>query len=82
MKETTLIPNTIVERMFLRIGNDQEVKQFVQLAEDSTARATAYASRKVFPVFEALVSQHERMTGGEGVEPLKKIVYRADRKVA
>jgi hypothetical protein len=71
--DKSLIKNTIVEKMFLRIGNDQEVKQFVELAENSTARATAYASRKVYPIFEALVNERERVGSVEG---LKTIVYR------
>jgi hypothetical protein len=78
MKEQTLIPNTIVERMFLRIANDAECKTFVNLAEDSTARATAYASRKIFPVFDALVAGHERQTGE--IEGLKTVVYRANSR--
>ena len=70
MKEKPLIHNSLIERMFYRIGNDHEVKTYNTLATSSVARATAYASRKIVPVFEALVAGHERVGGS--VEVFKR----------
>ena len=76
--ERPLIRNSLVEKMFLRIANDAEMGEFVKQAESgATHRATAYASRKVFPVFEALVRGHER--AGGNIEGIKNVVYRKDR---
>jgi hypothetical protein len=77
-----LIKNTGLEKMGLRIYNDEEMQTFTRLAETSTARATAHVTRKVVPVFEALVEDYERQHGAGSIELLKHEVYRAGSRRA
>jgi hypothetical protein len=79
-RNESLIKNTGLERMALRIANDQEATQYVQLAGESTARATAYVTRKVVPVFEYLVEKFEQEHGNGSIEQVKNVVYRRDRR--
>jgi hypothetical protein len=78
-RSEALIKNTGLEKMALRIANDQEASQYVELAEDSTARATAYVTRKVVPVFEYLVERFEQEHGPDSIEIIKKVVYKRSR---
>lgn len=78
-RNEALIKNTGLERMGLRIVNDAEMSQYTSLAKDSTARATAYVTRKVVPVFEYLVERFEQEHGAGAIEHVKKVVYRRSK---
>ena len=67
-RDESLIPNSQIETMFLRIANDEQMKQYVELCEHGhQSLATAYASNAVFRLFFALVEKF----GGD-IEELKK----------
>jgi len=54
-KEQSLIPNTIIERLFMSICDDEQMKTYMNKAQSSEpairASATAYASTKVERIF-------------------------------
>lgn len=54
-----LIPNSLIEEMFLRVANDQEVETYLELTNNNRiALATSYASKKVKRIFDILVEKH------------------------
>ena len=63
-----LIPNSLVETMFLRICTDEEMQIYVKHVEaKQIGLATAYASRIVTTAFFSLVEEaelKEAMRGG------------------
>ena len=50
--------------MFLRTASDEQVNTYVSIAEQSTARATAYASKFVYRKFMQLVKWEEVNNNG------------------
>lgn len=54
-KETSLIPNTLIERMFMSICTDEQMSVYLEKANSENpairASATAYASSKVERMF-------------------------------
>lgn len=72
-KEKTLIPNRQIELMFFRVAGDEEVRKYIELAEQGLRHtATAYASNKVFRLFMDLVDLAEAIGAlpTEEAEPL------------
>ena len=63
-KDKSLIKNTLIEEMFLRTASDEQVNTYVSIAEQSTARATAYASKFVYRKFMQLVKWEEVNNNG------------------
>lgn len=54
-RETSLIPNSIIERLFMSVCDDEQMRVYMEKANSSNsairASATAYASSKVERVF-------------------------------
>lgn len=70
-REESLIPNTQIETMFMRICDDEEMKKYMELIEKGhISLATAYASNKVSKVFYMLVDQFDKY--GITIDELKK----------
>lgn len=60
-KNDSLIPNSQIEEMFLRVANDEEVRRYMNLINSNfIALATSYASSKITRVFFQLVDDYER----------------------
>ena len=69
-RQDSLIPNTQIESMFLRISSDDEMGQYTRLVEAGhISLETAYASNKVYKLFYLLVDEFEKQ--GENIEDLK-----------
>lgn len=58
-KDKSLIKNTLIEEMFLRVAEDEQVNTYVTIAGESKARATAYASKFVYRKFMQLIKWEE-----------------------
>ena len=70
-REESLIPNSQIETMFLRISDDEQMQQYVKLVEAGhQSLATAYASNTVYRLFFKLVEKYEQ--NGGSVEELSK----------
>jgi hypothetical protein len=66
-----LIPNTILEAMFLRIANDDQTLKYTNLCDQGhISLATAYASNMLNKVFYKLVEKYE--ADGGSIEDLTK----------
>lgn len=48
---TSLIPNSIVEELFLRIASDENMQEYNRLIKVNTGLATSYASRILKTIF-------------------------------
>lgn len=60
-REESLIPNTQIESMFMRVCKDEEMKEYVKLVDEGhISLATAYASNKVYKIFYNLVEEFEK----------------------
>lgn len=69
-RNESLIPNTQIESMFLRVANDHQMEKYTNLIEKGhISLATAYASNTVNKIFYALVERFEN-DGGD-IETLK-----------
>lgn len=56
IREESLIPNSQIETMFLRICQDEQMQKYIDLIEKGhVSLATAYASNIVYKVFYALI---------------------------
>lgn len=74
-REESLIPNSQIEIMFMRVCNDSQMKNYTDLIEKGhVSLATAYASNMVYKVFYALVENLEKygLTVEEIVKRQKK----------
>lgn len=74
-REESLIPNSQIETMFLRIATDDQMVKYVKFVDEGhQSLATAYASARVFELFFPLVEFYERNNGNiEGLrEETKK----------
>jgi len=70
-REDSLIPNTQIESMFMRICSDEEMAQYLKLVEQGhISLATAYASNSVYKLFYKLVEYYDRRGGN--LEMLKE----------
>ncbi len=53
--DQSLIPNTIIERLFMSIADDEQMRIYIEKANSNTpairASATAYASSKIERIF-------------------------------
>mgnify|MGYP001616342084 CR=1 FL=1 len=57
-KDFSLIPNSQLEAMFLRIATDKSMGQYLSyIKQGNTGLATAYASKKVYNLFMYLVDK-------------------------
>ncbi len=60
-RDDSLIPNSQIESMFMRVCDDDQMKQYMQLIDNGhISLATAYASNLVYKTFYALVEQWEK----------------------
>lgn len=70
-RNESMIPNTQIESMFLRICDDEQMHKYTDLVEKGhISLATAYASNLVYKVFYLLIDQSEK--NGVTVEDLMK----------
>jgi len=70
-REESLIPNTQIESMFMRICTDDQMTKYTGLVEKGhISLATAYASNMVYKLFYKLVEKFE-IDGGD-IEQLGK----------
>lgn len=60
-RNDSLIPNTQIESMFMRVCNDDQMTKYVSLVDNGhVSLATAYASNIIYKIFYALVDRAER----------------------
>jgi hypothetical protein len=70
-RNDSMIPNTQIESMFLRVANDEQMRKYTELIEKGhISLATAYASNTTYKIFYALVERFEN-DGGD-IETLKQ----------
>lgn len=78
---SSLIPNTIIERMFMSICDDEQMKIYVEKAQSQEpairASATAYASAKVERTFQYFRDTFIK-TGGD-MEYLQFMLWRKSK---
>lgn len=71
-RDDSLIPNTQIESMFMRICDDDQMTKYIDLVEKGhVSLATAYASNLVYKAFYALVEDFEDSTGIKATELIK-----------
>lgn len=69
--EESLIPNTQIEAMFMRVCSDDQMSKYVSLVErEHISLATAYASNIINTLWYPLVKFYEE--NGGSIEDLKK----------
>lgn len=72
-RDESLIPNSQIETMFLRIANEDQIKIYIEHCEHGRqSLATAYASNLIYKLFFALVDLYEK--SGKSVESLNGTV--------
>lgn len=78
-RDESLIPNTQIESMFLRICTDDQIKQYTKLIDDGhVSLATAYASNTVYKTFYLMIDYMEAF--GLTIDTIQKRMKKGDLK--